>query len=75
MLKDVQGWMVKDPFNNQLQSEVYSLRESHTRFLAFGESFLKEKSRVKWMKEEEKNTRLFHRAVKTHCVRNKNPRL
>lgn len=43
--------------------------------MSFKESFFKEKSRVKWMKEDDRNTKFFHKTIKVHNGRNKILRL
>lgn len=49
--------------------------EEYIKLSSFEESFFKEKSRIKWLKEGDKNTKFFHRSVKTHRARNKILRL
>lgn len=41
----------------------------------FEESFFKEKSRIQWMKDRDRNTKYFHSVVKSHIARNKILRL
>lgn len=57
-----------------IQSEENALQE-YIKLSTFEESFYKEKSRIKWMKEGDKNTQFFHRTVKAHTARNKILRL
>lgn len=63
------------PQDTHLQAMERNLLEDYTRLLAFEESFFKEKSRIKWMKEGDKNTKFFHRSVKVHNAINKILRL
>lgn len=67
--------MNKDNQNTLLKKEERNLGEYYTNLLYFEESFLKEKVRVRWMKEGDKNTQFFHRIAKSHGARNKILRL
>lgn len=62
---------MKDPHNIQLQDKVKNNRRTYIDLLHFEESFYKENSRIKRMKEGDKNTSFFHRTVKVHNTRNK----
>lgn len=61
----------QNPHEMQLQMEERNLLEEYTRLVNFEETFHKEKSTIKWMKEGNKNTKFFHRTVKVHNARNK----
>lgn len=74
-LECAQADLINDLANTQLQDIVKSARETYIIFLTFEESFFKEKSRIKWIKEGDKNISFFHITVKLHNARNKNLRL
>lgn len=74
-LENVQKQLMDDPFNRQLQVETQNARETYSNFLTFEEAFFKEKARIKWMKEGDKNTQFFHRTVRMYNARNKILRL
>lgn len=65
----------QNPHELQFQMEERNLLEEYSRLANFEETFYKEKSRIKWMKEGDKNTNFFHRTVKVHNARNKILRL
>lgn len=66
---------IQNPQDPQLQIEERNSLEEYTRLSAFEETFFKEKYRIKWMKEGDKNTQFFHRTIKVHNARNKILRL
>lgn len=64
-----------DSSNPQAIQEEENALDEYIRLTNFEETFLKEKSRIKWMKEGDKNFSFFHRSVKAHTARNKILRL
>lgn len=56
------------------QLELNAL-EDYIRYSTFEESFLREKSRIKWMKKGDRNSQFFHRTIKVHTAKNKILRL
>lgn len=75
LLQDTQQRLILDPTNRSTQKEEKSQKESYIKLMDFEENFFKEKSRIKWMKESDKNTKYFHMVVKSYIARNKILRL
>lgn len=60
ILENTQKRLMDDPTNKLMQEEEKSHRDSYIKFLDFEETFFKEKSRIRWMKEGDKNQTAFN---------------
>nr|GEW70212.1 hypothetical protein [Tanacetum cinerariifolium] len=66
----VQDALSKDPFNVDLREEELLYADAYKKAVLDKELLLKQKSKIKWLKEEDFNTFYFHKIVKGKVIRN-----
>lgn len=70
-LGDVQQQLADLSFDKVLQEIEKELATTYSELVLAEEEFLRDKSRVKWLKDGDKNIAFFHRTLKIHHTRNK----
>ncbi|KAG7561138.1 Reverse transcriptase zinc-binding domain [Arabidopsis thaliana x Arabidopsis arenosa] len=68
-LEDIQSQLLSIPSDSLFRQE-HVARKKWDFFAAALESFFRQKSRIRWLKEGDANTRFFHRAVLAHHAKN-----
>ena len=74
-LKKLQGEIAKRINLDNATQEEEEYREKWKDILLREEFFWKQRSRLQWIKEADKNTTFFHRSASNHKIRNKINRL
>lgn len=69
LLEDIQKDLLSNP-SNSLFREEHMARKKWNFFAAALESFYRQKSRIKWLKDGDANTRFFHKTVMAHQANN-----
>ncbi|KAI3680154.1 hypothetical protein L2E82_50614 [Cichorium intybus] len=70
-LDRVQIALDRDPFNKDLREEQCRYLLAYNEASLDEERFLKQKSKVNWLREGDKNSAFFHKAVKSRKSRNR----
>ncbi|GKC39565.1 RNA-directed DNA polymerase, eukaryota, reverse transcriptase zinc-binding domain protein [Tanacetum coccineum] len=70
-LEQVQIALVADPFNCELRTEEAAYVHAFNDALLMEEQFLKQKSKIKWLKLGDSNNAYFHKAVKNSISRSR----
>ncbi|CAL9221011.1 unnamed protein product [Arabidopsis halleri] len=68
-LEDIQSQLLSIPSDSLFRQE-HVARKKWDFFAAALESFFRQKSRIRWLKDGDANTRFFHRAVLAHHAKN-----
>lgn len=69
-LENTQKALMQSPYDTELQQREKNELAIYADLLYAEETHYKEKARVKWLKDGDKNSKFFQRMVKSHQVRN-----
>ncbi|XP_070009962.1 uncharacterized protein [Nicotiana sylvestris] len=70
-LTECQEKIQKDPRNAELIEEEIRLMKENIKWKAAKEQFLRQKSKIQWVRQEDQNTKYFHSMIKTRRNANK----
>lgn len=70
-MQDIQQQIILGGRSPELESQETKIQQQLHNMLRREEVFWKDKSRVHWLKEGEKNTKFFHRSIIQHKSHNK----
>ncbi|XP_050207366.1 uncharacterized protein LOC126656792 [Mercurialis annua] len=71
LLEELQNNLQKDPLNEDLLMEERAVSIHYKNCLNAEEKFLKQKSRISWLKLGDSNNKFFHNSVKVRRCRNR----